>query len=86
MSRKKPNRPPVSHDLVPAGPSHIQSNQHRKRDESSLKPSTSRALVLRNGKYGARGTGELILAERITGREKLDLLAGIPSFLLSHTS
>ncbi|KAG8213928.1 hypothetical protein J3R82DRAFT_10674 [Butyriboletus roseoflavus] len=75
MSKKKPSKPPISHDLVPAGPRHVQSSHHRKRDENGLKPSTSRALILRNGKYGARGTGELMLAGRITGREKLDLLA-----------
>lgn len=88
MSRKKQNKHlqlPASHDLVPVGPRHVQSNYHRKRDENGLKPSTSRALILRNGKYGARGTGEVILAGRITGREKLDLLAGtFTSFLLSH--
>jgi hypothetical protein len=31
---------------------------------------------LRDGKYGARGTGELVLVSKLTGREKLDLLAG----------
>ncbi|KAH0827858.1 hypothetical protein J3R83DRAFT_3485 [Lanmaoa asiatica] len=88
MSKKKPNKPmqnPISHDLVPVGPRHVQANYHGKRDENGLKPSTSRALILRNGKYGARGTGQLMLAGRITGREKLDLLAGTStSLLLSH--
>jgi len=79
MSKKKPNKPqhlPVSQELISVGPKHVQTKYLGKRDESGLKPSTSRALVLRNGKYGARGTGEVILAGRISGREKLDLLAG----------
>ncbi|KAI6040310.1 hypothetical protein EDC04DRAFT_2894291 [Pisolithus marmoratus] len=57
------------------GPRQIQAKHHGKRDEDGLRPSTSRALVLRNGKYGTNGTGELVLANRISGREKLDLLA-----------
>jgi len=76
---KKTNRPPVLSkvtDLVPVGPRHVQKASHAKRDEGGYKPSTSRALVLRNGKYGARGGGELMLASKISGREKLDLLAG----------
>ena len=40
------------------------------------KPTTSRALVLRNGKYGTRGTGEVMLMSKMSGREKMDLLAG----------
>lgn len=79
MSKKKPNKPqhlPVTQELVSVGSKHIQTKYHGKRDEGGLKPSTSRALILRNGKYGARGTGEVILAGRISGREKLDLLAG----------
>lgn len=81
---KKSSKPPVlskSTDLVPVGPRHLQRTSHGKRDESGHKPSTSRALVLRNGKYGARGDGELVLATKMSGREKLDLLAGkIPPF------
>lgn len=46
--------------------------QHNK----GQKPTTSKALVLRNGKHGSQGTGELMLLGRMTGREKLDLLAG----------
>ncbi|KAF9227359.1 hypothetical protein BS17DRAFT_775364 [Gyrodon lividus] len=79
MSKKKPSRPPVlsaSRDLVPVGPRHMQVKHQGKRDENGLRPSTSRALVLRNGKFGARGTGEIMLAGRMYGREKLDLLAG----------
>lgn len=75
MSKKKPSLP-ASRDLVHTGPKQVQKKYHSKRDEHGHKPSTSRALVLRNGKYGARGTGEVVLAGRISGREKLDLLAG----------
>ncbi|OAX37405.1 hypothetical protein K503DRAFT_850462 [Rhizopogon vinicolor AM-OR11-026] len=80
MSVKKPVKaPPVlstSTDLVPVGSRHVQVSKHGgKRDENGLKPSTSRALILRDGKYGARGTGELMLVSRMSGREKLDLLA-----------
>ncbi|KIJ67776.1 hypothetical protein HYDPIDRAFT_107270 [Hydnomerulius pinastri MD-312] len=64
-----------SRDLVPVGPRHVQVKYQGKRDENGLKPSTSRALVLRNGKYGAFGTGEVMLASKMSGREKLDLLA-----------
>lgn len=91
MFKKKPNKLPLSQDLIPVGPKHVQTTYHGKRDQNGLKPSTSRALVLRNGKYGARGTGELVLAGKITGREKLDLLAGVFSsssfiMLLVHRS
>ncbi|KAG1809301.1 uncharacterized protein BJ212DRAFT_1448757 [Suillus subaureus] len=79
-SKKKPAKvPPVlstSRDLVPVGPQHVQASKHGgKRDENGLKPTTSRALVLRNGKFGARGTGEVMLSSKMSGREKLDLLA-----------
>ncbi|KAG2342475.1 hypothetical protein BDR05DRAFT_990338 [Suillus weaverae] len=79
-SKKKPAKvPPVlstSRDLVPVGPRHVQASKHGgKRDENGLKPTTSRALVLRNGKFGARGTGEVMLSSKMSGREKLDLLA-----------
>ena len=45
-------------------------------DTFKERPTTTKALVLRNGKYGAMGSGELILLSKIGGREKLDLLAG----------
>jgi len=85
-SKKKPAKvPPVlstSRDLVPVGPRHVQVSKHGgKRDENGLKPTTSRALVLRNGKFGARGTGEVMLSSKMSGREKLDLLAGKLSIL-----
>ncbi|KAH7888698.1 hypothetical protein F5I97DRAFT_1802780 [Phlebopus sp. FC_14] len=78
MSKKKTSEPPVlstSRDIVPVGQRHLQVKHQGKRDENGLRPSTSRALILRNGRYGAQGTGEIVLAGRISGREKLDLLA-----------
>ena len=77
MSKKKSTKSPTTRDLVPVGPRDVQISHHGKRDQNGLKPTTSRALVLRNGKCGARGTGEVMLAGRISGREKLDLLAGM---------
>lgn len=76
----------ASRDLVPVGPRHVStkasghlagraSKNQSKRNEHGDKPTTSRAIVLRNGKYGARGTGELMLASKLIGRDKLDLLA-----------
>ena len=67
-----------SNVLVPVGPRHIVSKApkvsgNRQPEE---KPTTSRALVLRNGKYGSQGTGEVILMRKMNGREKMDLLAG----------
>jgi hypothetical protein len=48
-----------------------------KKDEHGRRPTTTRALILRNGKHGAMGTGELVpFANKISGREKLELLAG----------
>jgi hypothetical protein len=89
MSKKKPTQPPVlpaSRDLVPVGPRHVQTKYQGKRDENGLKPSTSRALILRNGKFGARGTGEIMLAGRMSGREKLDLLAGLFNSVALHAT
>lgn len=72
-------KPPLSksRELVPVGPREVFKKSHgRQRDENGHKPLTARALVLRNGKHGAMGTGEVVLASRMSGREKLDLLAG----------
>jgi hypothetical protein len=67
----------ASKDLVPIGQRTVTAKRHgAKRDEHGDKPTTARALVLRNGKHGARGTGEVMLITKISGREKLDLLAG----------
>lgn len=68
---------PKSQALVTTGPKEIvQRKSHTKRDADGHKPTTARALVLRNGKYGAMGAGELVLSTKISGREKLELLAG----------
>lgn len=62
--------------LVRTGPKTVQKHhKHGKLDDNGKLPTTSRALVLRNGKHGSQGTGELMVS-KISGREKLDLLAG----------
>lgn len=78
----KPKAGKSSHDLVPVGPRHVSAvavGKPVKEHEKKKKETTERALILRNGKYGAMGTGELMIARKMSGREKLDLLAG--SFL-----
>ena len=70
--------PSKSRELVPVGPREVVKKHHgRERDANGHKPLTARALVLRNGKYGSMGTGEVVLATRMSGREKLELLAGM---------
>ncbi|PFH53859.1 hypothetical protein AMATHDRAFT_1081 [Amanita thiersii Skay4041] len=66
-----------SKDLVPVGPRNLSKvSSPNEKAASAQRPTTERALILRNGKYGARGTGELVsLSKKLTGREKLDLLA-----------
>ncbi|KDR75158.1 hypothetical protein GALMADRAFT_249095 [Galerina marginata CBS 339.88] len=66
-----------SKDLVPVGKREVfaQSQSKDGKQEKITKPTTERALVLRNGKYGSQGTGELMLMSKMSGREKLDLLA-----------
>jgi hypothetical protein len=68
----------TSRDLVPVGSKHISAKHHNRPGqlENGERPSTTRALILRNGKHGPVGTGELMAVNRISGREKLDLLAG----------
>jgi hypothetical protein len=73
---KKPAGPSASRDIVPVGPRNVSAKHQGKRDANGERPTTARALILRNGKHGARGTGELVVVSRISGREKLDLLAG----------
>lgn len=73
----------TSRDLVPVGPREVTTKHHGKRTEDGLRPTTARALVLRNGKHGARGTGEVILLNKMSGTEKLDLLAGEHAFSLT---
>jgi hypothetical protein len=47
------------------------------RKSLGLKPSTSKALILRNAKFGAVGSGEVqLFNKRVFGQEKLDILAG----------
>ncbi|KAI0093110.1 hypothetical protein BDY19DRAFT_989781 [Irpex rosettiformis] len=81
MPPKKPpakllTQRPKSQALVTTGPKEVvQRKTHSKRDADGHKPTTARALVLRNGKYGSMGTGEVILATKMSGREKLELLA-----------
>ncbi|KIP10936.1 hypothetical protein PHLGIDRAFT_125248 [Phlebiopsis gigantea 11061_1 CR5-6] len=79
-SKKPPPSKSTSKAVVPVGPREvIKSTKHSagtKRDEYGNKPSDVRALVLRNGKHGSMGTGELVSSRiRMSGREKLDLLA-----------
>lgn len=67
-----------SNVLVPVGPRHIVPKTPKLpgKRQPEEKPTTSRALVLRNGKYGTRGTGEVMFKSKMSGREKMDLLAG----------
>lgn len=85
-SNKKAPPQSKSRDLVPVGPREVVgSRKHHagsKRDENGNKPTTARALILRNGKHGAMGTGELVSTQPLSGREKLDLLAGSQPRLL----
>ncbi|KIY44417.1 hypothetical protein FISHEDRAFT_30122, partial [Fistulina hepatica ATCC 64428] len=67
--------PSASRELIKKGPREIAASSRTKRNARGERPTTSRALVLRNGKYGARGTGEVMLTAKLSGREKLDLLA-----------
>ncbi|KZT72233.1 hypothetical protein DAEQUDRAFT_723437 [Daedalea quercina L-15889] len=69
------SQPSTSTALVPTGPKEVFSKNAVRRDENGNKPLTARALVLRNGKYGSQGTGELVHMGKMSGREKLDLLA-----------
>jgi hypothetical protein len=77
--KKKPLKKPVlsaSRALVAVGRKDVVAKNAGKRDADGRRPTTSKALILRNGKYGAHGTGEVMLASKLSGREKLDLLAG----------
>ena len=70
-------KPTTSRDLVTVGKRDVTVSKHgSKRDKDGRRPTTSKALVLRNGKHGSMGTGEIILAGKMSGREKMDLLAG----------
>jgi hypothetical protein len=71
-----PAAPSQHTDLVALGSRQVQVKHPSRLDENGLLPSTARALVLRNGKQGAMGTGELMSLRKPIGREKLDLLGG----------
>ena len=73
----------TSRDLVPIGKRDVIAKNPTQRDENGNKPLTAKALVLRNGKYGARGTGELVAVGKMSGREKLELLAGGWAFVVA---
>ncbi|KAF7305999.1 hypothetical protein HMN09_00754400 [Mycena chlorophos] len=72
----EPPKPSASKALVSVGKREVvvSGKNRSKRNEEGQKPTTVKALVLRNGKYGARGTGEMMVVTRLLGREKLDLL------------
>ena len=64
--------------LVKTGPKEIVAKKHRaQRDENGHRPTTAQALILRRSKYGPVGEGEVVASTKISGREKLDLLAGV---------
>ncbi|KAI9450353.1 hypothetical protein F5148DRAFT_987108 [Russula earlei] len=66
---------PSTHtDLVAVGSRQVRAKHPTGVDENGLLPSTARAVVLRNGKQGAMGTGELMSLRKPIGREKLELL------------
>ncbi|TDL26198.1 hypothetical protein BD410DRAFT_895610 [Rickenella mellea] len=67
-----PQKMSTSRDLVVTRRAAPTKDNNGSRDQTSI---TSRALVLRNGKYGSMGTGEVTLARKMSGREKLELLA-----------
>ena len=73
----KAGKPSPSKEVVSVGRKDVFKNSGAGRPETfKERPTTTKALVLRNGKYGAMGSGELVSLSKIGGREKLDLLAG----------
>jgi hypothetical protein len=79
----KPAKPAKeSKELIPRAKREVIGQSEGVRlKPADQRPSTSRALVLRNGKFGARGTGELIkMGNKIVGQEKLELLAGMSPY------
>lgn len=83
MAKPKLGAKSASKDLVKLGPREVFVDADKARKLREAKPTTSRALVLRNGKYGVQGRGSLSLMSKISGREKLDLLAGTLAVNLS---
>ncbi|KIY74321.1 hypothetical protein CYLTODRAFT_484641 [Cylindrobasidium torrendii FP15055 ss-10] len=78
-SSKAPAKVSNSKDLISLGSRHVQDTRKGRRDANGNpipkeRGTTTKALILRNAKNGA-GAGELVAVTRLTGREKLDLLA-----------
>ena len=70
--------PRQSSAIVPTGPKDVwHDGPTRRRKQGGTKPLTERALVLRNGKEGINGSGEVTIFTKLFGREKLELLAGM---------
>ena len=74
-----PAAPSRHTEIITLGSRQLVAKHSSRLDENGLLPSTSRALILRNGKQGAMGTGELMSLRKPIGREKLDLLGGKPN-------
>ena len=71
--------------IVPTGPRDVwHDGPTRRRKQGGTKPSTERALVLRNGKQGINGSGEVAIFTTLFGREKFELLAGMLLLLLFY--
>jgi hypothetical protein len=77
-SKPKPGKSAsASKEVVSLGRRDVFKNSGHGRPETfKERPTTTKAMVLRNGKHGAMGIGEVVLLSKIGGREKLDLLAG----------
>jgi len=72
----KADSKPQSKDLVKAVRRTVFIDSDKARKLREDKPTTSRALVLRNAKLALQGNLDAALKQRMSGREKLDLLAG----------
>jgi len=65
-----------SKDLVKAVRRTVFIDSEKARKLREDKPTTSRALILRNAKLALQGNVDPTFKQRMSGREKLDLLAG----------
>jgi hypothetical protein len=74
--KHKPGAKPSTKDLVKVGPRDVFVEADKAQKLREVKPTTSRALILRNNKQALQKNGEFGLMTRMSGREKLDLLAG----------
>ncbi|KAJ8696378.1 hypothetical protein PTI98_006252 [Pleurotus ostreatus] len=77
-AQRKPNASSTnakSKSVVKVGPKNVSARYQGTKNDKGERPTTSRALTLRHGKYGSFGTGEMMHLGKMTGREKLDLLA-----------